>query len=68
MKFKEYIKDLEYLVNIDSCSNDPEGLNKVANFFSDGFKKMGWTVEEHSLSPDSGTLVICKTICKAFSN
>lgn len=27
-----YLKDLEYLVNIDSGFDDPEGLNTVAAF------------------------------------
>ena len=34
MKLQEYLADLEYLVNIDRCSDDPEGLNRVAEFFS----------------------------------
>ena len=59
MELQEYLADLEYLVNIDSCSDDPEGLNRVAEFFSTRFREMGWNVEEHDLAPESGTCVIC---------
>lgn len=60
MDLKQYLAELEYLVNIDSCSDDPVGLNTVAEFFCDGFSKMSWIVEKHSLAPNSGTCVICK--------
>lgn len=54
-----YFSQLEQLVNIESCSDDPEGLNQVAAFFTKGFRELGWTVEEHNLAPHSGTCVIC---------
>ena len=59
MDLELYLSQLEYLVNIESCSDDPEGLNKVAAFFSKGFKELGWIVEEYDLAPQSGTCVIC---------
>ena len=59
MDLERYLSQLEYLVNIESCSDDPEGLNKVAAFFSEGFKELGWIVEEYDLAPQSGTCVIC---------
>lgn len=57
MDLELYFSQLESLVNIESCSDDPEGLNKVAAFFSKGFRDLGWNVEEHALQ--YGTCVIC---------
>lgn len=59
MDVTTYLKDLEYLVNIDSGSDDPEGLNTVAAFFSRGFRDMGWIVREYDLAPQSGTCLVC---------
>ena len=59
MDLKTYLSELEYLVNIDSCSDDSEGLNRVAEFFSSRFREMGWNVHEHNFAPKSGTCVIC---------
>lgn len=54
-----YLSQLERLVNTDSCSDDPEGLNRVAAFFSQGFRELGWIVEEYDLAPQCGTCVVC---------
>lgn len=59
MELSLYLKQLEQLTNIESCSDDPEGLNKVAKFFSDGFKELGWNVHEFDLAPQCGTCVVC---------
>ena len=59
MDIQAYLKDLEYLVNIDSGSECPEGLNTVAGFFSSRFRHMGWIVKEYDLSPKSGTCLVC---------
>ncbi len=59
MDLELYFSQLEQLVNIESCSDDPEGLNKVAAFFAEGFRDLGWIVEEHDLAPECGTCVIC---------
>lgn len=59
MDLKLYLSQLEQLVNIDSCSDDPEGLNTVAAFFANGFREMGWIVEEYDFAPHCGTCVIC---------
>jgi glutamate carboxypeptidase len=40
-----YLKDLEYLVNIDSGSHHPEGVAQVAAFFCERFSDMGWKVK-----------------------
>ena len=41
MDLKEYLKNLEYLVNIDSETKDTDGINKVADFFSKAFSFFG---------------------------
>ena len=59
MDLQAYLKDLEYLVNIDSCSDDPEGLNRMADFFTQRFWELGWNLHTYDLAPDSGTLLVC---------
>jgi len=38
MDMQAYLADLEYLVNIDSGSEDSEGLHRVADFLVSGFR------------------------------
>ncbi|MBE6606050.1 MAG: M20 family metallopeptidase [Ruminococcaceae bacterium] len=55
-----YLKDLEYIVNIDSGSTDCfEGSKQIADFFGERFKSMGWNVKEHNLEPNAGTCLVC---------
>lgn len=49
-----YLKDLEYLVNIDSGSRDVAGLNQVAEFFKSRFEAMGWQVVVRDFDPAAG--------------
>lgn len=58
MDLKEYLYELEYLVNTASGSDDPEGLNKMADYFADRFGALGWNVARHDLAPDSGSCLI----------
>ena len=37
-----YLKDLEYIVNIDSGSRSPGGIARVAEFFQEKYTAMGW--------------------------
>lgn len=37
MDLKEYLSELEYLVNIDSGTDDVDGVNKVTDYFINGF-------------------------------
>ena len=50
----QFLKDLEYLVNIDSSSDDPEGVTQVAAFFEKAFRDMGWRVERTELDKSAG--------------
>lgn len=49
-----YLKDLEYLVNIDSGSYLPAGTAKMAEFFGSKFAEMGWEVKTHSFNDSIG--------------
>ncbi|PCI23501.1 MAG: carboxypeptidase [SAR324 cluster bacterium] len=57
---EEYLKRLEILVNTDSGSEDPEGIQKIADSFSELYKNLGWTVEEHRFDPDHGVCLEIK--------
>lgn len=57
MNFEKYLEELEYLVNIDSGSKHPEGTEKIASFFSDKYKKLGWKVEKIDLSDEVGPVL-----------
>lgn len=59
MDLNQYLKELEYLVNIDSGSEDAEGVTKVADFFVEKFITMGWNVHEHEFDGKCGKCVIC---------
>jgi glutamate carboxypeptidase len=47
----QFLKDLEYLVNIDSQSKDTEGVAEVASFFEKAFAGIGWKVERRISAP-----------------
>jgi glutamate carboxypeptidase len=50
----EYLSKLEYLVNIDSGSHDPEGTAKIAAYFTDMFTQLGWSVHSQHLNDKVG--------------
>ncbi|MBO4388239.1 MAG: M20 family metallopeptidase [Spirochaetales bacterium] len=55
--YEQYIKDLRYLVNIDSCQDSPEGLRRIIAFFEKEFSSMGWYTEK----VDVGAVTPCLT-------
>ena len=57
---KEFLKELEFLVNIDSGSRDPEGIRKVAAFFEEKFQELGWIVETHHIGDQVGPFLEIK--------
>ncbi len=60
MELKEYLSELEYLVNIDSGSTDCyAGIDRIASFFEEKFKGLGWQTKKYDLSPDAGPTLIC---------
>lgn len=50
----QFLKDLEYLVNIDSQSRDTEGVACMAEYFEKAFADIGWKVEKKDLGPAVG--------------
>lgn len=50
----EYLRELEYLVNMDSGSHDPEGTARIAAYFTDRFKQLGWQVKSQNLNDEIG--------------
>ena len=59
MNLQSYLEDLEYLVNIDSGTENAKGVNKVADYFVQKFKDMNWDVKEIETKEDFGKCVIC---------
>lgn len=60
MDLKEYLSELEHLVNIDSGTYDIDGVNKVADYFISGFREMGWSIKEYTSSDiKCGKCVVC---------
>ena len=41
----EFLADLEKLVNMDSGSYDPEGVDRIGDFFFRRFQELGWRCE-----------------------
>jgi glutamate carboxypeptidase len=52
--FTQYMKDLEYLVNIDSGSHTVAGTVQMADFFASAFETLGWNVQRLELASDIG--------------
>ncbi len=50
----EYLAELETLVNIDSGSFSPWGVNAVADRCEQRFRSFGWDVERRAHAPDPG--------------
>lgn len=67
MKFclESYLKELECLVNIDSASRYPEGTRKIAEFFAEKFKALGWNITYHQINDEVGP---CLEICNKVSD
>lgn len=43
---KQFLSELEYLVNIDSGSGTTDGIQKIADFFIEKYQNLGMTVKE----------------------
>lgn len=50
----EYLKELEYVVNIDSVSSEAAGSAKIADFMGKKFTALGWRVQPHHFSKQIG--------------
>ncbi len=54
---KQYLKDLRYLVNIDSGTRCVDGIDKVADFFLERYSELGLWAERHVFDPAFGPCV-----------
>ena len=61
----DYCANLERLVNVDSGSDNPKGVNTVADFFESLFSGIGWRVERRHLDEAAGD---CLKICNRDSD
>lgn len=50
----KYLSDLEHLVNIDSGSEDIDGIKKIAEFFMNKYAKLGWRVKSFNFDRSVG--------------
>lgn len=58
---KDYLRDLEHIVNIDSGTKNIAGLNTVAKFIGNKFIDMGWRVKTHTSEGAGPCLEITNT-------
>lgn len=54
LEISNYLKELEYLVNIDSVSSDAAGTAKIAEFMIAKYRSLGWQVKEHQFNDTIG--------------
>lgn len=54
---EEYLTQLKTLVNIDSGSYDPDGINRVADQLEAWFRALGWHIQTHDLGPETGRML-----------
>ena len=57
---EQYLRDLEHLVNIDSHTADPEGVEAVAGFFERAFAEAGWSVRRVDIGAGAGPCLEAK--------
>lgn len=53
-ELSQFLKELEYLVNIDSVSSEATGTGKIAAFMKEKFSNLGWKVKEHHFHASIG--------------
>ena len=54
---EEYLAQLAALVNIDSGSYDPAGINRVADQLEAWYRELGCHIQRHGLGPETGNLL-----------
>lgn len=63
LRYEEFVGELEHVVNIDSGSSTPAGVNKVVDICQERLERRGWTVERlkgphHAVAGQLGDLLI----------
>lgn len=51
---KQFLQELEYLVNIDSGSGTADGIGQIASFLIGKCSQLGLTVKKHVFDPAYG--------------
>lgn len=54
LELSNYLKELEYLVNIDSVSSDAAGTAKIAEFMAAKYRSLGWQVNVQQFNDTIG--------------
>lgn len=54
---EEYLEQIKTLVNIDSGSFYPEGINRVADQLARWYEELGWVIRRHDLGSKTGVLL-----------
>lgn len=54
---EEYLEQLKTLVNIESGSYNPAGINRVADELERWYRELGWHIQRHDLGPETGNLL-----------
>ncbi len=60
MDIEQFLKDLEFLVNMDSGQGNPEGITAVGKYFADRLEAKGWFAEQVDVGPHTGKCTIVK--------
>ena len=58
VNIQEYTEQLKTLVNIESGSYYPEGINRVADELEKWYRELGWHIERHDLGSETGNLLV----------
>lgn len=61
LETERFLKDLEYLINIDSGTENIEGNNRIASFFASEFEAAGFDVKTEHCGEAGRPVVIAKT-------
>lgn len=54
---KEFLQDLQKIVEIESYSLNPDGINAVGDFFRSRFRDLGWKTEDVFFDKQAGKLL-----------
>ena len=60
MDLNAYLQDLEFLVNIDSGPDAPEGQTRIAEFFQNRFAALGWQTDLYPLPGHDAPCLVCR--------
>lgn len=61
LNLEGYLRDLKYIINTDSGSNDIDGNNRIAEFFAQAFEKAGFDVKREEVGPLQRPVMIAVT-------